>query len=132
MKWSRKGRKSIEKEEEEEEAKSNTQPGPDQVLIKLNTTGLCMSDIHFMTNDWAMPKMSVFGVKCAGHEGAGVIVKLGSNVKTLKLGQRAGLKPVADVCHTCDLCKAGMDNVSSFFLSFFSLSSSLLLFGDGE
>lgn len=59
-------------------------PGPDQVLIKLNATGLCMSDIHFMSADWALPKMSVFGVQCAGHEGAGVIVKLGSNVKNLK------------------------------------------------
>lgn len=45
-----------------------------------------------MLNDWATPKMSVFGVKCAGHEGAGVIVKVGSDVKTLKPGMRAGFK----------------------------------------
>jgi D-arabinose 1-dehydrogenase-like Zn-dependent alcohol dehydrogenase len=51
-----------------------------------------MSDVHFMMNDWALPKMSTFGVQCAGHEGAGVIVKTGSDVKTLKVGMRAGLK----------------------------------------
>ena len=40
-------------------------PGPDDVLIKLNATGLCMSDIHFMMNDWAMPLMSSLGTQCA-------------------------------------------------------------------
>ncbi|KAL1297537.1 hypothetical protein AAFC00_006109 [Neodothiora populina] len=84
--------------------------GPDDVLIKLNATGLCMSDIHFMMNDWALPPMSTFSTQCAGHEGSGVIVKTGANVKHLKVGQRAGLKPIVDVCHTCAECKAGKDN----------------------
>lgn len=66
--------------------------GPNDVLIKLNATGICHSDLHFMLNDWALPKMSVFGTKCAGHEGAGVIVKVGDGVKTLTPGMRAGFK----------------------------------------
>jgi D-arabinose 1-dehydrogenase-like Zn-dependent alcohol dehydrogenase len=45
-----------------------------------------------MLNDWAMPKMSDLGTKCAGHEGAGVIVKVGDQVKHLKPGMRAGFK----------------------------------------
>jgi D-arabinose 1-dehydrogenase-like Zn-dependent alcohol dehydrogenase len=49
-----------------------------------------------MANDWAVPKMSTFGTRCAGHEGAGVIVKVGDQVKTLKPGMRAGLKPIQD------------------------------------
>ena len=65
--------------------------GPNDVLIKLNATGLCLSDIHFMLNDWNFPKMSALGVKCAGHEGAGVIVKVGERVKAYHVGQRAGL-----------------------------------------
>ena len=66
--------------------------GPTDVLIRLNATGICHSDIHFMMNDWATPKMSAMGTKCAGHEGAGVIVKVGDQVKTLKPGMRAGFK----------------------------------------
>ena len=31
--------------------------GPEEVLIKLNVTGLCMSDVHFMMEDWGMPPM---------------------------------------------------------------------------
>lgn len=83
--------------------------GPEDVLIKLNATGLCLSDIHFMLNDWALPKMSELGTKCAGHEGAGVIVKVGDNVKNLKVGMRAGYKPIQDTCHTCEYCKAGRE-----------------------
>lgn len=84
--------------------------GPEDVLIKLNATGLCLSDVHFMMNDWAMPKMTELGTHCAGHEGAGVIVKVGERVKHLKVGQRAGHKPIQDVCHVCDACKAGKDS----------------------
>jgi D-arabinose 1-dehydrogenase-like Zn-dependent alcohol dehydrogenase len=75
-----------------------------------------------MLNDWALPKMSVFGTTCAGHEGAGVIVKVGDHVKTLKPGMRAGYKvcflhqgtqlvisdmhqPIQDTCGACELCK---------------------------
>lgn len=66
-----------------------------------------------MMNDWAMPKMSEFGTSCAGHEGAGVIVKVGERVKSLKVGQRAGHKPIQDVCHVCEYCKAGKDSYCS-------------------
>lgn len=69
-----------------------------------------MSDVHFMMNDWALPPMSFFGVRCAGHEGAGVVVKLGSAVKDFKVGDRVGVKPLKDVCHNCEQCWNGREN----------------------
>ncbi|KAH7043326.1 chaperonin 10-like protein [Macrophomina phaseolina] len=86
------------------------EPGPDEVLLKLNATGLCMSDIHFMQNDWAVPPMSTFGTRCAGHEGAGVVVKVGANVKNWKVGDRGGVKPLWDVCGNCEQCWTGKEN----------------------
>lgn len=62
-----------------------------------------------MLNDWALPKMSEFGVRCAGHEGAGVIVKVGERVRKYKVGQRAGYKPIQDTCGVCEHCKAGKE-----------------------
>ncbi|KEF60890.1 alcohol dehydrogenase [Exophiala aquamarina CBS 119918] len=62
-----------------------------------------------MLNDWGTAKMSDLGVKCAGHEGAGVIVKVGERVKSYKVGQRAGIKPILDVCHTCENCRTGKE-----------------------
>jgi len=79
--------------------------GPQDVLIKINATGICHSDLHFMLNDWGLGPMSQHGTKCAGHEGAGVIVKVGDLVKNLKVGMRAGFKPIADTCGQCELCR---------------------------
>ncbi|CZR50301.1 related to alcohol dehydrogenase, class V [Phialocephala subalpina] len=72
--------------------------GQNECFIKLNATGLCLSDVHFMSNDWNVPKMAEMGVQCAGHEDTGIIVKVGSNVKNLKIGQRAGFKPIENTC----------------------------------
>ncbi|CAI7578390.1 Polyketide synthase enoylreductase [Penicillium manginii] len=80
------------------------EPGPDDILIRLNFTGLCSSDIHLMQGDLGMPPMSTFGVRSPGHEGAGIVVKIGANVKNFKLGDRAGVKPIVDTCGTCSMC----------------------------
>ncbi|KAK5168371.1 uncharacterized protein LTR77_006941 [Saxophila tyrrhenica] len=86
------------------------EPKDDELLVRLNCTGLCMSDVHFMMNDWALPPMSAFGVRCAGHEGAGVVVKVGKAVKGWNVGDRAGIKPLSDVCHNCEECWNGREN----------------------
>lgn len=75
-----------------------------------------MSDVHYMQNDWAtVPKMSEFGVRCAGHEGAGVVVKLGARCVDWgwKVGDRVGIKPFLDVCHNCEQCWKGRENYCS-------------------
>ena len=81
--------------------------------MRLKATGLCMSDCHFCMGDWGVGTMSQFGVRSPGHEGAGVVVKLGSNVKGWKIGDRAGIKPLWDVCGNCDLCWDGKENYCS-------------------
>ncbi|OAG04211.1 GroES-like protein [Paraphaeosphaeria sporulosa] len=85
-------------------------PGPNDLLIKLNATGICYSDIHYMLNDLPMGSMSSYGVRSPGHEGAGVVVALGSNVTTWKVGDRAGIKPVYDCCFACELCWSGRES----------------------
>jgi propanol-preferring alcohol dehydrogenase len=54
--------------------------------------------------------MSAAGVRCPGHEGAGVVVKLGDNVTDWKVGDRAGVKPIWNTCGTCVNCKDDMEN----------------------
>lgn len=77
--------------------------GPNEVLIRLNCTGICHSDIHFMKGEFGY-KLSSFGVKSPGHEGAGVIVKVGDLVRDWKVGDRAGIKPMWTTCQNCELC----------------------------
>ena len=61
--------------------------GPDDVLIKVNKTGICGTDIHIWNwDEWAQKTIPVPLI--AGHEFAGEIVELGEDVEDLKVGQR--------------------------------------------
>ena len=61
--------------------------GPDDVLIRINKTGICGTDIHIWNwDDWAARTVPVPLV--TGHEFAGEIVEIGRNVTDLKIGQR--------------------------------------------
>jgi threonine 3-dehydrogenase len=61
--------------------------GPDDVLIKINKTGICGTDIHIWNwDDWASKTVPVPMI--TGHEFAGQIVELGRNVEGLEIGQR--------------------------------------------
>lgn len=61
--------------------------GPDDVLIKVNKTGICGTDIHIWNwDDWASHTVPVPMI--TGHEFAGEIVELGRNVTGLSVGQR--------------------------------------------
>jgi propanol-preferring alcohol dehydrogenase len=51
--------------------------------------------------------MRQHGVRSPGHEGAGVVVKLGSNVTNWKIGDRGGVKPMWAACLNCELCWDG-------------------------
>jgi propanol-preferring alcohol dehydrogenase len=61
-------------------------------------------------NDLASVPMSFFGVRSPGHEGAGVVVKVGENVKNFNVGDRGGVKPLMNVCGSCQLCYNGKEN----------------------
>ncbi len=61
--------------------------GADDVLIRVNTTGICGTDIHIWNwDEWAAATVPVPMI--TGHEFAGEIVDMGRNVTGLALGQR--------------------------------------------
>lgn len=61
--------------------------GPDDVLIKVNKTGICGTDIHiYKWDEWAAKTVPVSMI--TGHEYAGEIVELGAHVRGFKVGQR--------------------------------------------
>ncbi len=61
--------------------------GPDEVLIRVNKTGICGTDIHIWNwDDWAAATVPIPMI--TGHEFAGEIVEIGRNVTGLEIGQR--------------------------------------------
>ena len=86
------------------------QPGPGQILVQISWTGLCASDKSLLHDEWGSMGVAMQEVThgIAGHEGVGRVVALGPGVAEAglwKLGDRAGIKWIADVCRTCHYCK---------------------------
>lgn len=89
-------------------------PGPGQILVKINWTGLCGSDKSLIRDEWRDFGISMKDVTngVAGHEGAGVVVAVGEGMeKRWKIGDRAGVKWIASTCGECDFCRVGSDEV---------------------
>lgn len=62
------------------------EPGPDDCLIHVRATGICGSDVHFWKHGH-IGDMVVVGENGLGHESAGSVVKVGSNVTDFKEGK---------------------------------------------
>lgn len=65
---------------------------PDDVRIKIHTVGICGSDVHYYVHGGAGPRI-VTAPMVLGHEASGVIVKVGSAVEGLKVGDRVCMEP---------------------------------------
>lgn len=87
-------------------------PNSDQILVKINYSGLCASDKSLLHDEWSSTGLTQLPVTqgIAGHEGAGTVVAIGSDVQDLwSLGDRAGIKWIASVCRKCEFCTNGRD-----------------------
>jgi propanol-preferring alcohol dehydrogenase len=90
------------------------EPGPGQILVKINWTGLCGSDKSLIYDEWVSQglRMTPDTHGIAGHEGAGEVVAVHDDVKDLwNVGDRAGVKWVASVCKKCEFCTNGTDEL---------------------
>ncbi len=79
----------------------------DEVEIKVEYCGICHSDLSMLDNEWGMTQYPFV----PGHEVVGTIAAIGSNVKTLSLGQRVGLGWYSRSCMTCHSCMSGDHNL---------------------
>jgi len=75
------------------------------VLIKMERVGVCGSDIHYYATGKIGSQVVEYPFP-VGHEGAGTVVKIGSAVKTVKIGDEIAIEP-AMPCWDCDQCNVG-------------------------
>ncbi|MBZ5592485.1 MAG: zinc-dependent alcohol dehydrogenase [Acidobacteriia bacterium] len=80
------------------------EPGPGQVLVKVEACGICHSDL-FISGLEKLPLAPVV----LGHEGIGRVAKLGAGVASLAPGDRVGITYLASTCGECEWCLTGRE-----------------------
>lgn len=83
--------------------------GDKDVLVKIDTVGICGSDLHYYGHG-KIGDFVVEGDFILGHEAAGEVVKIGSEVKNLQVGDKVALEPGV-TCGKCEFCKEGKYNL---------------------
>ncbi len=83
-------------------------PGPGQVLVRLETSGLCHTDIHAAHGDWPVKPAPPF---VPGHEGVGIVERLGPDVTVLSEGDRVAIPWLGWACGTCEHCLSGWETL---------------------
>lgn len=84
------------------------EPGAGQVLVRLETCGLCHTDIHAMRGDWPVKPTLPF---VPGHEGVGIVEKVGPGVTNRIVGQRVAMPWLGYACGECRYCIDGRENL---------------------
>lgn len=83
-------------------------PGFGQALVKVETSGVCHTDLHAAHGDWPVkPKQPLI----PGHEGYGEVVEVGAGVTELKVGQKVGNAWLWSACGVCQYCRQGWETL---------------------
>ncbi|MCQ4041219.1 zinc-dependent alcohol dehydrogenase family protein [Streptantibioticus rubrisoli] len=80
-------------------------PGPREVVVEVAACGLCGTDLHILQGEFA-PTLPVV----PGHEFAGRVVAVGSQVTEVRDGDRVAVDPSL-YCHECHYCRRGRNNL---------------------
>ncbi|MFD3791094.1 zinc-dependent alcohol dehydrogenase [Streptomyces cyaneofuscatus] len=90
------------------EERPDPEPGPGQVRIRVEASGLCHTDIHAAHGDWPVKPTPPF---VPGHEGVGLVDKLGEGVSRLAVGQRVAVPWLGSACGRCEHCLSGWETL---------------------
>jgi propanol-preferring alcohol dehydrogenase len=81
---------------------------PGQILVRVEASGLCHTDIHAANGDWPVKPSPPF---IPGHEGVGIVTELGPGVAEVAVGDRVAMPWLGYACGTCDHCVSGWETL---------------------
>ncbi|MCV7434655.1 NAD(P)-dependent alcohol dehydrogenase [Mycolicibacterium bacteremicum] len=79
--------------------------GPNDVAFDIKFAGICHSDIHTARGEWGGQEYPLV----VGHEIAGVVTEVGSEVTKYKAGDHVGVGCMVNSCQNCENCAAGLE-----------------------
>ena len=83
-------------------------PGRGEVLVRIEASGLCHTDIHAAHGDWPVKPTPPF---VPGHEGVGIIEVLGEGITDRVVGERVALPWLGHACGHCTYCIRGWETL---------------------
>ncbi len=83
------------------------QPGPGQVLVRVQVCGVCRTDLHVVEGELP-PKLSPV---IPGHQVVGRIEDLGAGATRFREGARVGIAWLYQTDGTCEYCRRGEENL---------------------
>ena len=84
------------------------EPGFGEIVAKVETSGLCHTDIHAAHGDWPIKPTPPF---TPGHEGVGVVERVGPEVKGVREGDRVAVPWLGYACGACEYCASGRETL---------------------
>src|SRR5580658_7329743 len=84
------------------------EPQADQILVKMESTGVCHTDLHAVEGDWPIKPSPPF---IPGHEGVGYVAAVGRDVRNVKEGDLVGTPWLYSACGQCEHCLAGWETL---------------------
>jgi propanol-preferring alcohol dehydrogenase len=90
------------------EERPDPRPGPGQVRIRVEASGLCHTDIHAANGDWPVKPVPPF---VPGHEGVGLVEELVEGVTHLAVGDRVAVPWLGRACGRCEHCLSGWETL---------------------
>ena len=82
--------------------------GPGEIVVRVEASGLCHTDIHASHGDWPVKPTPPF---TPGHEGVGIVEEIGPGVTEVALGDRVAIPWLGYACGTCDYCVSGWETL---------------------
>lgn len=84
------------------------EPGPGQLVVRMEASGVCHTDIHAANGDWPVTPAPPF---VPGHEGVGIVTAVGPGVANPFVGQRVAVPWLGYACGTCQYCLTGRETL---------------------
>jgi propanol-preferring alcohol dehydrogenase len=83
------------------------EPGPHEILVRVQACGICHTDLHTAEGELDLPKRPVV----PGHQVVGTVDKLGEGASRFEKGHRIGMAWLHSTCGNCSYCRQGKENL---------------------
>lgn len=83
------------------------EPSEEELLLKVQSCGICRTDLHVMEGDLDEPKLPLV----LGHQIVGIVAETGRSVTDFEVGDKVGVPWLGHTCGECEFCRSGRENL---------------------